>query len=71
MCIRESAGVDATTGKSRIACGWYTQAQIRDIVAYSAGRQISVVPEIDAVSYTHLWNKAASRTVPRTHWRGS
>ena len=41
------AGVDATTGKSRVACGWYTQEQIRDIVAYAAERQISVVPAID------------------------
>ena len=41
------AGVDKTTGKPRTVCGWYTQDQIRDIVAYAAERQISVVPEID------------------------
>lgn len=41
------AGVDKATGKPRTACGWYTQDQIRDIVAYAAERQISVVPEID------------------------
>lgn len=28
-------------------CGFYTQAQIREIVAYAAARQITVVPEID------------------------
>ena len=28
-------------------CGWYTQEQIRDVVAYAAARHITVVPEID------------------------
>jgi hexosaminidase len=41
------AGVDAHTGEPRRYCGYYTQAQIRDIVAYAAQRHITVVPEID------------------------
>ncbi|HEV7714679.1 MAG TPA: beta-N-acetylhexosaminidase, partial [Steroidobacteraceae bacterium] len=28
-------------------CGYYTQAQVRDIVAYAASRHIQVIPEID------------------------
>ena len=41
------AGADAATGKPRDYCGWYTQDQIQDIVAYAAERHIMVVPEID------------------------
>ena len=41
------AGIDKASGKPRDYCGWYTQDQIRDIVAYAAQRQIMVVPEID------------------------
>lgn len=41
------AGSDPRTGAPRRYCGWYTQAQIRDIVAYAAERHITVVPEID------------------------
>lgn len=40
-------GIDPRTGKPRPYCGYYTQAQIRDVVAYAAQRHISVVPEID------------------------
>ncbi len=41
------AGIDTASGKPRTDCGWYTQDQIRDIVAYAAERHIIVVPEID------------------------
>lgn len=41
------AGIDAATGGPRTYCGWYTQEQIRDVVAYAAERHITVVPEID------------------------
>lgn len=41
------AGVDPATGGVREYCGHYTQAQIREVVAYAAARYISVVPEID------------------------
>ena len=40
------AGVDAQ-GKPKQYCGYYTQEQIRDVVAHAAMRQITVVPEID------------------------
>ncbi len=34
-------------GTPRPYCGFYTQAQIRDVVAYAAQRHVAVVPEID------------------------
>ena len=41
------AGTDPDTGQTRPYCGYYTQDQIRDIVAYAGERHISVVPEFD------------------------
>ena len=41
------AGRDDATGKPRTYCGYYTQEQIREIVAYAAQRHIQVIPEID------------------------
>ena len=37
----------ATAAKPPQYCGFYTQAQIRDIVAYAAARHIQVIPEIE------------------------
>ncbi len=37
----------ATRRKPPDYCGFYTQAQIRDIVAYAASRHIQVIPEIE------------------------
>ncbi len=34
-------------GKPHLYCGFYTQDQIRDVVAYAAARHITVVPEVD------------------------
>jgi hexosaminidase len=41
------AGVEPETGQPRPYCGYYTQDQIRDVVAYAAQRHITVVPEFD------------------------
>ena len=41
------AGVDPQTGEPRPYCGFYTQDEIRDVVAYAAARHITVVPEFD------------------------
>jgi hexosaminidase len=41
------ADVDPKTGKPRVIGGFYTQEQVRDIVAYAAARHITVVPEIE------------------------
>jgi hexosaminidase len=39
--------IDPKTGKPRLYGGFYTQEQARDIVAYAAARNITVVPEIE------------------------
>jgi len=40
-------GIEPATGKPREYCGFYTQDQIRDIVAYAAARHITIVPEMN------------------------
>jgi hexosaminidase len=40
------AGIKAD-GTPNLYCGYYTQEQIRDVVAYASSRHITVVPEID------------------------
>lgn len=40
-------GIDAATGKPVPYCGFYTEAQIREVVAYAAERHIEVMPEVD------------------------
>ena len=39
--------IDPKTGKPRLYGGIYTQAQVREIVAYAAARNITIVPEIE------------------------
>ena len=39
--------VDPKTGKPRLYGGFYSQAEVRDIVAYAAARHVTVVPEIE------------------------
>jgi hexosaminidase len=41
------ANIDPKTGKPRVIGGFYSQEQIRDIVAHAAARHITVVPEIE------------------------
>ena len=41
------ADIDPATGKPRVYGGFYTQEQVRDIVAHAAKRHITVVPEIE------------------------
>ena len=42
-----AADIDPATGEPRLYGGFYTQDQVRDIVAYAAARHITVVPEIE------------------------
>ncbi len=42
-----AADIDPATGKSRLYGGFYSQEDVRDIVAYAMSRNISIVPEID------------------------
>ena len=39
--------IDPVTGKPRLQGGYYSQAQVRDLVAYAAARNITIVPEIE------------------------
>ena len=39
--------IDPATGKPRLYGGFYTQAQVRRIVAYAAERNVTIVPEIE------------------------
>jgi hexosaminidase len=41
------ADIDPATGKPRLYGGFYTQAQVRSLVAYARERGITIVPEID------------------------
>ncbi|MFT3897687.1 MAG: family 20 glycosylhydrolase [Thermomonas sp.] len=40
-------GIDAATGKPVPYCGFYTEAQVREVVAHAAALHIEVVPEVD------------------------
>ena len=42
-----AADIDPATGEARLYGGFYTQEEVRDIVAHAASRQVMVVPEID------------------------
>ena len=41
------ADIDPATGKPRLYGGFYSQDQVRDIVAHAASRHVTVVPEIE------------------------
>jgi hexosaminidase len=66
------ADIDPKTGKPRMIGGFYTQEQVRDIVAYAAARHITVVPEIEmpghataaVVAYPQLGVVPAPKAVP-------
>jgi len=42
-----AADIDPATGKPRLYGGFYSQEEVKDIVAYAASRNITIVPEID------------------------
>lgn len=59
-------------------CGFYTQQQIRDVVAYAAKRYVTVVPEIDMPGHSsaaiaaYPWLGCSGKRIPvSTHWGGS
>ena len=39
--------VDPATGKPRLYGGFYSQATVRELVAYAAAREVTIVPEIE------------------------
>ena len=42
-----AADIDPATGKPRLSGGFYTQDEVRDIVAYAAARHVTILPEIE------------------------
>lgn len=40
-------GIDPKTGSPRLTGGFYTEAEIREVVAYAASRHIEIIPEVD------------------------
>ena len=56
--------IDPATGKPRLYGGFYSQAQVREIVAYAAARHIAIVPEIEMPGHA----QAAIAAYP---WLGS
>ena len=53
--------IDPKTGKPRMVGGFYTQDEVREVVAYAAARNITVVPEIGMPGHT----QAALAAYPR------
>jgi hexosaminidase len=64
------ADIDPATKKPRVIGGFYTQDQVRELVAYAATRHVTIVPEIEmpghasaaVVAYPEL---GVSRTLPK------
>ncbi|HEX3916176.1 MAG TPA: family 20 glycosylhydrolase [Caulobacteraceae bacterium] len=46
------AAIDPATGRPTRYGGFYTQAQVRQIVAYAAQRHVTIVPEIDVPGHS-------------------
>jgi hexosaminidase len=42
-----AADIDPATGKPRLYGGYYTQDEVRELVAYAAERHVTIVPEIE------------------------
>jgi hexosaminidase len=68
--------IDPATGKPRLYGGFYTQAQVREIVAYAAARHITIVPEIEMpghalaaiVAYPRLGSVPNPPAQPSSDW---
>src|SRR5690606_2683750 len=54
-------GIDPVSGQPRPYCGYYTQDQVREIVAYAAARHITVVPEINQPGHATEIGRASCR----------
>ena len=71
-----AADIDAKTGQPRLYGGFYTQAQVREIVAYAAARHITIVPEIEMpghaqaaiAAYPELGSSATPPKAPSSDW---
>ncbi|HEX7851158.1 MAG TPA: beta-N-acetylhexosaminidase, partial [Sphingomonas sp.] len=71
-----AAGLDPKTGKPVRYGGFYTKAEIREIVAYAAARHVTIVPEIDMpghataaiAAYPALGSTATPPMAPSSDW---
>jgi hexosaminidase len=71
-----AAGVDPKTGQPVRYGGFYTKAEIREIVAYAAARHVTIVPEIDMpghataaiAAYPALGSTATPPRAPSSDW---
>jgi hexosaminidase len=69
-------GRNPKTGRPVRYCGFYTKAEIRQIVAYAAARHITIVPEIDmpghatamVAAYPELGSTTTPPTAPSSDW---
>ena len=67
-----AADIDPATGRPRLYGGFYSQDDVRDIVAYAASRHITIVPEVEMpghasaalAAYPHLGVSDPPRSVP-------
>jgi hexosaminidase len=71
-----AAGFDPRTGKPILYGGYYTKAQIRDVVAFARAHHVTVVPEIDMpghataiiAAYPELASTPSPPTTPSHDW---
>lgn len=71
-----AAGIDPATGKPVRYGGFYTKAEIREIVAYAAARHVTIVPEIDVpghataaiAAYPELGSSPTLPKAPSSDW---
>ncbi|WP_066588596.1 family 20 glycosylhydrolase [Sphingomonas pruni] len=71
-----AAGVDPKTGQPVRYGGFYTKAEIREIVAYATARHVTIVPEIDMpghataaiAAYPALGSTATPPRTPSSDW---
>ena len=71
-----AAGRDPKTGGPVRYCGFYTKAEIRQVVAYAAARHITIVPEIDmpghatamVAAYPELGSTKTPPMAPSPDW---
>src|SRR5262249_53257459 len=71
-----AADIDPKTGKPRVYGGFYSQDQVREIVAFAAARHVTIVPEIDMpghetaaiVAYPWLASTPTPPTVVPADW---
>ena len=71
-----AADVDPKTHKPRRVGGFYTQDQVREVVAYAAARHVTIVPEIDLpghataaiAAYPQLASASPPPATPGSDW---